>query len=285
MKIQTFNDYERRYSKDYSTFSKQVAIASLTKKEHPFFSIVNNKKDIHERYQGYPVILDEGFCIGVQALYESSVGAYNSNRAPDLIEISRKLSDNPYLPKISNSIKDIRKGFRFPIIAKSDTKSDSYKTIGKLRSAGINYSTFIENPEAKTRFKILVFKGDPISIVEWINKFPIDVNLNSFEYLKESIQISNLIWENFNLDLCNIEIIESIKGDILMKSVDTNMNLNPLQEKLVYERIYEDYYESKLPNWFKHKIFEDHVLPYYKRRANDVKLIKSKHSMDYSKIY
>jgi hypothetical protein len=285
VKIKTFNEFERRFSQDPSTFSKQVAIASAYRDEHPFFSIVKNQSELSETYQGYPVIIDEGFSIGTQAIYESSVGAYNSKPVPSIVEISNKLSDNPYIPKISNNIKDIRKGFRFPIIAKRSSGSDSYKTIGKLRSSGINYSEFIENPEPKTRFKILAFKGEPISIVEWINKFPLDVDIDSFDYLKESNELSSTIWENFNLELCNIEIIESVKGDIMIKSIDTNLNLNPAQEKIVYERVYEDHYNMSLPNWFKKQIFESHVLPYYKRRANDVKLIKSRHTIDYSKLF
>lgn len=284
MKIKSFNDFEKRYSNDYNTFSKKVAIASIKREDHPFFSVIKDRSDLYEKYQGYPVIIDEGFSTGPQLVFENSAGVYNSNSAPDLIEISRKMSDNPYLPKVSTSIRDIRKGFRFPVIAKSEKRSDSYKTIGKLRSSEINYDTFMENPDPRTRFKILVFKGEPVSIVEWINKFPIDVDMNSFEYLKESIEISKLIWEHLDLDLCNVEIIESIKGDIIIKSVSTDLNLNPIQEKVVYEKVYEDHYGAKLPNWFKIKIFNDHVLPYYKRRENDVKLIKSRHSMDYSKV-
>ena len=284
MKIRSFAEYSNARSNDPATFSKRVAIATHELTEHSLFSIVSRSSELSEEHLDLPVIIDSGFSIEPSVINEGSSYVYNRISTPTIEDIVDRLSSNPYVPKLSSSIKDIKKKFRFPIIATNSTGSKEFKTIGKLKASNTNYSSFRENPTAKTRFKILAFKGKPISIVEWINRFPIDVDMNSFEYLNESNDISSIIYEKFDAELCNIEIIESIKGDIIIRSVSNKLDLNPIQEKAVYESVYEDYYQSSLPGWFKKTVFKEYIAEYCKQKQLDSHLINSIHALDYSKL-
>lgn len=284
MRLKSFDDFEKHRSGDPSNFIGQVGMATFNKSSHPYYSIISKQSQLVENQYDFPIILDSGFNVSIQAINENSSLVYNSTESPSNSDLLRKLSGFKYSPKTSNSIRDIKKGFRFPIVASNDSGSQEYKTIGKLRNSGTNYSKFTENPTAKTRFRILSFKGNPISIIERINRFESDIDLKYFDHMNESIEICKKIDEVFNLDLCNIEVIESVKGDILIKSVNTDLNLNPLQEARVYEAVYEDFYECRLPNFVKDKIFEENVKPYCEKMDLNLKLIKSKRALDYSKI-
>lgn len=188
----------------------------------------------------------------------------------------------PYLP---NSVSDIRKikELNFPIIAQSGENQDEYKSISKLKSSERIYKNFRERPVARTRFKILAFKDQPISVVEWINKFPIDADLGNFVYIAEVADICKRTFDKFKLDVYNIEIIESIKGKIFIESIDKRLDLNPHQARILYESVYEDYYKTRLPKWVKDKIIEENTSSYYRQKYFDSKLIKTKHSLNYSK--
>jgi hypothetical protein len=282
--IKNFESFQKRYSKDPETFLKQVGIASHSLTEHSLFKVVKSQNEISESYLDYPLILDEGFSLKIETINEKAAHTYNYGESPNILDIVDKMSSSPYSPKVVDKIQDTRKKFRYPVIAIKGDSKEEYRTIGKLRASDVIYSKFLENPDAKTRFKILSFKGDPISVIEHINKFKLDVDINSFQFLNEVKEISKNVYETFGFDICNVEIVESLKGDILIRSIDKKIDLNPLQEAKIYQCVYEDYYQTRLPNWFKKKVLNEHFSKYIKDMSNHTNLIKSKHSLNYSKF-
>lgn len=280
--IKTFNQYSVQFSKDPSNFLNRVNIATSEGFNYDYFNIISNSFDLKESDDSVPVILTDNFSADYEVINESTIYKYNNGPSPSKSTVLESFSNTEYSPNYVNSIRDVKK-LKFPIVASNSKSSDEYKTIGKLKNCNSVYNRFTEKPVPKTLFKILSFKGKPISIVEWINRFPIDVDMNSFKYLDESIDLSNSVHEKFKLDLCNISILESDKGKIYISSVDKIFDFNPHQAKLVYEEIYEDFYRSRLPNFIKNKVMTESVIPYYKNKYYDSKLIKSNHSMDYSR--
>lgn len=280
--IKSFDKYSIRHSKDPDIFLNQVNIAISENFSHPYFNVISSKYDLGEAIDDMPTILTDSFAYDYQAINESRTFTYNSANSPVENDVFEHYSGIGYSPKRVHSIKDVKK-LNFPIKATNKTGSDEYKTIGKLKNCNSVYQHFTERPVPKTAFKILSFKGEPVSIVEWINRFPLDVDLDSFKYLEESKKISREAYNKFGIDLCNISILESNKGKIYVKSVDKIFNLNPHQAKIVYESIYEDYYQSRIPNFVKNKLLKEHVKPYYKKKYYDSRLIRSNHAIDYSK--
>ena len=72
-------------------------------------------------------------------------------------------------------------------------------------------------------------------------------------------------------------------GKIYLDSISRSTDLTPSQGVKLYESAYEDHYQSKLPSWFKTKLFDDHVKPYYKQRYYDSLLLKPKGTIDFKK--
>ena len=129
----------------------------------------------------------------------------------------------------------------------------------------------------------MAFKGKPISIVENINRLPLDVDMNRFKMLDQVNEITSKIDESYSLDIYNIELLESTKGKLYIKSIDRDINLNPRESVFLYERAYLEYHNRPIPNWVSRQIVKEHLNPYYKSKSYDSMMVKSKHTLDYSK--
>lgn len=280
--IKSFDQYSSQFSSDPSNFLNKIGIATSENFNHSYFKVIQNKFDLMEAAIDFPIIITDTFNETTQVINESLTHKYNSSALPNQESVLESFKDLGYLPNEVDNIRNV-KSLTFPITAIGKNFKDEHKSIGSLRKAERIYSKFRENPVARTRFKVLGFKGNPISVVEWINKFPLDVELTGFQYSKDLENICESINKKFNLDVYNVNIIESINGKIFVESIDRNLDLNPHESKLLYESIYRDFYKSRLPNWIKNKINEEYTKLYYKRKFYDSALIKSKHTLNYSK--
>jgi len=280
--IKSFDQYTSQFSSDPSNFLNRIGIATSENFNHSYFKVIKNRFDLMETAVDFPIIITDTFNETTQIINESLTHKYNSAGLPTQESLLESFKDLGYLPNEVDSIRNI-KSLTFPITAIGKNFKDDYKSVGSLRNAERIYSKFREKPVARTKFKVLGFKGNPISVVEWINKFPLDVDLTGFQYIKELEEICESISKNFNLDVYNVNLVESIKGKILVESIDRKLDLNPHESKLLYESIYQDFYKSRLPNWVKSKINEEHTKKYYQKKFYDSKLIKSKHTLNYSK--
>lgn len=281
MKYKNFDQYTSQYSKKESDYLNKIGIATSGSLEIPYFSKIENTFDLKEKFLDIPVIMSSDFSNESVALFESNNFTYNFNDSPSIDKVYEDFSGSEFIPKMVNSISDTKK-LRFPITAFGKEKSE-FKTIGKLRSSEGIYKKFMEKIVPKTRFNILSFKKNPISIIEKVNGFPLDVNINRFKYLDSIKQISEKLHEKYDLDFYNIEILESIKGGLFINDVNKKIDLNPHQGLLVYESAYNDFYNSRLPNWVKSKIKKEYISKYYQTKLYDSMLVKTQHTMDYAK--
>lgn len=279
--IKNFDQYSSQFSSDPVNFLNRVAIATDDSFNHSYFHTIKNKFDLLDSPIDVPVVVTDSFNESTQVINESLSHKYNSFALPSREELFESFKSSGYLPNEVNDIRKI-KSLRFPITATGKNYKDDYRSIKQLKNSERLYSNFTEKPTARTRFKILGFKNEPIGIVEWINRFPLDVEMNGFQYMNEAIDICSRVYDNFKSDVYNVEIIESVDGKIYLESIDRSLDLNPHQAKLLYESVYEDFYRTRLPNWIKNRINEEYSKPYYKRKLYDTKLIKSRHSMNYS---
>jgi len=229
-----------------------------------------------------PIIISEDFNFKSSSINESSRSTYNSASSPDINSVFSNFKDQNWIPRAVDNIQNV-KSLKFPIMAVSGSNSDLYKTLGKLRNAEHRYKKFIEHPQPKTRFKVVAFRNEPICIEEKINRMPFDVDLNGFKQLSDISNITESIYDSYGLDVYNLELIESLDGKIYLNGINKLLDLNPHQAYTVYNTVYQDYYNSKLPAWVKNRILDEDLSSYYKKKYFDSKLIKSNNSMDYSK--
>lgn len=282
MKFKNFDQYSRQYSKDVTSFTNRVAIATNEEIDFPYFDYIKNKFDLKENYKNIPIIVSDDFTNESDALYESEEFTYNLNELPSMQQVFDDFKTDRFTTNQTYNIKEV-KSLKFPITAYSERGETEFKTIGKLRSSEDIYNRFREKIVPKTKFTVLSFKGDPISIVETINNFPLDVDLRRFTLLREVKKIVAALNEKYNLDFYNIELLESVKGGLYINNVNRKLNLNPHQAFTVYEAAYSDYYTSRVPNWVKEQMINESVSKYYKQKYLDSQLVKSKHTFDYSK--
>lgn len=279
MKFRKFDEYLNDKDGDINAYLNKVAIAT-DRDVCPIFKKVSPDDNIAELSEQIAVILSDDFTYRDASLNESSV-AYNSAKS-DLTDLRSKLGSCDMLPNQVDDIKDIKK-LKFPIIATNSKGSDRYKTLGKLKAAEQIYNIFKEDIVPKTKFKVLLFKDCIIGIQEIINKLPLDVDVNRFRSIDKISTIAEAVNDKYSLDFYNIEVLESSKGKFYIKSVDQDINPNPLESVLLYEKAYLEYNNRPLPNWVKSKLKSDYVKPYCKNKYYDSMLVKSKNTMDYSK--
>lgn len=281
MGFKTFDQYINQYSKDFSNYSNKVGIATSESSDFPYFNYLKSHFELNESSNDIPIIVSEGFAFESESINESLT--YNINSCPNIEDIRLDFANENFITKEQRSFDSIKK-LKFPVTAYHKNGSTDFKTIGKLRASNEIYHSFREKVIPKTKFKVLSFKGDPISIVETINKFPLDVNIKRFKYLKEVSEISKKLYDKYKLDFYNVEVLESIKGGLYLNGVNKKLDLNPHQSFKVYEAAYEDFYSSRLPNWVKKKMIKESVSKYYQTKLYDSMLIKTDNTMDYSSM-
>tara|TARA_Y100000389_G_scaffold197624_1_gene232574 strand:- start:234 stop:1094 length:861 start_codon:yes stop_codon:yes gene_type:complete len=282
LKFKNFDQYTKHKSKDINTFINKVAIATNEDLLCPYFNRITEKDILVESSKEFPVIISKDFGNKFNTLNESFNQAYNSNMLSENVDIFNNLKDQDFTPKSVNDIKKI-KSIKFPIIASNKNLISEFKTVGKLRSSEKIFNRFTEQIVPRTKFKVLSFRNKPLSIVESINKFPLDVEMNGFKYINEVNSMIKKVHEVYNLDFYNVEILESNNGKIYINSINQNINPNPHQAISVYEEAFKDYYQTSLPSWVKNKMITEHSIPYYNKKKYDSMLIKSSYTMDYSK--
>ncbi len=282
MAIKTFNEYSKSVSDNYKSYLNEVLLAIPENLNHTYFDFISSVFEFNKLDKSKPVIICKDFSFEYNMINESDIFTYGINPIPELDKISSDLLENEYIPKQIGNIKDVKK-LKFPIIAKNKESEDRYMTIGKFKKSDILYETFREDITPKTRFNIIAFKDSPICLEEVINKCPLDSNLERFKYINEVNNITKLINSNYDLDFYKVKIVESNKGKIYLNKVESISNINPLQAIKIYECAYNDFYQTRLPNWVKTKILKEHVNPYLEKKKYDAMLFKSKHAIDYSK--
>jgi hypothetical protein len=276
--IKDFSGYLRARSNDLSEFTSKVAIAT-SGKAAPYFKKIDEGNKLRS-LKGMPVVISGDFIFDREAINESS--SYNFSKIPEYSKISEDLKDLKFIPKSTDSISEI-KNLRFPIIAEFKDGSERFKTIGKLRKSERVYTRFVEDLDYSSRFKVLCFKDSPISIVEMVRNYPMDVDLRKFKYLPTLEQICDNLYSKYKSDVYELEVAEGRKGGVHLKDATQVLNLNPHQEIKIYEKIYLDHYGERLPNWAKKQLIEDHVLEYYKIKELDQKLLGTGLTLNYSK--
>tara|TARA_Y100000389_G_scaffold202153_1_gene246690 strand:+ start:89 stop:940 length:852 start_codon:yes stop_codon:yes gene_type:complete len=279
LNFKNFSQYIDDKNKDINSYLKKVAIIT-NHKTIPIFKQVDMSDNINELSSQIALIFSDDYTHRNSFINENKLAFNNTNH--DLSNIKERIGNFKHLPSMTDDIKKV-KSLKFPIIASNKKENVRYKTIGKLKSSDNIYNSFKEDLVPKTKFKVLAFKSEPISIVESINRLPLDVDINRFKMIDQVKEITSKIHEVYSLDIYNIEILESDRGTLYIKSIDRDIKLNPRESVILYEKAYSEYNNRPIPNWARIEIVKEHLGPYYKSKYYDSMLVKSKHTLDYSK--
>jgi hypothetical protein len=79
-----------------------------------------------------------------------------------------------------------------------------------------------------------------------------------------------------------VTLIEK-NNNLFFESISRSGQLSPPQSVKMYETAYSEYYSAQLPAWYRTKLVNEHIIPYYKKKYYDSLLIKPTGVIDYSK--
>jgi hypothetical protein len=280
MKLKNFNNYSRFYSKDPKNFEKQIALASKFG-DSPLFENVSNIDDTLNISKSVPVIMWGNFNLsnGVNEGFCSTV--YNQTSIPTKSEISKAFQEEEFIPRIQSD-RSIVKKMKFPIIAFNNDSEEEFKTYGKFKKSENFFNGFKEKIVPTSRFEVLVSDSEPIHVQKKINNTSFDVDLNRWKHLGEAQNISKKIDSKYSPEFYLVTLLES-NGKLYLDSITRDTPLTPTQSVSLYESAYKKYYAAHLPSWFKKKMFEDHVKPYYSKKYYDSLLFKPTGVINYEK--
>lgn len=277
--LKKFNDYIKTSSTNPRDFEKAIAFAG---ESLDIFEQISTPFDIPRLGSDKPLVLWNNFKLESQHINETSgVFMYNQIENPIFEEVCDSFINEDFIPKTISDRKSVRK-MEFPIVGIAEKDNEEFKTYGKFKKSEKNFSKFREKINPDTVFNVLVFKKSPLHIEEKIKGLKFDTNLSLFPKTKELHSIIEKVNEKYPLDFYNLEVFEK-NNKLYLNSIDVNQKLSPLQQVKIYEAAYSDFYQAKLPNWFKNMLTEKYLTPYYKSKAYDSKLVKSRYGVNYEK--
>jgi hypothetical protein len=282
MSLKNFKSYSSYYSKDPKNFEKKIALASSKLSNLPMFEVVNTIDSALQIPKDIPVIQWNNFSFSSNKVDESFCSTvYNQSTIPTRSELNSEFNGESFIP---NKIVDrsLVKKMKFPIIGYSANGEDEFKTYGKFKKSEKPYNSFQEKRVPSARFEVLASGDSPIHVQKKINKTPFDIDITRWKHLGEASDICKKINDKWSPEYYVISLVES-DGKLLLESINRSSDLTPSQGVKLYEDAYEDYYSAKLPSWFKTKMFDDHVKPYYKQKYYDSLLLKPSGVIDYKK--
>jgi hypothetical protein len=281
MGLKDFNSYSQFYSKDPRNFEKRIALAS-THGEVPMFENVSTVEDTFSLSKSVPVIMWGKFDLAEPGINESFCSVvYNQEKMPSKKEISSAFQEEEFIPKIVND-RSLVKKMKFPILGMSDDSEEEFKTYGQFKKSETFFDKFKEKITPSSRFEILVSGKEPIHVQKKIINTPFDLDMNRWKHLGEAEGICKKIHSKYSPDFYLLTLLES-EGRLYLDSMTRDVSLSPAQSVNLYEAAYKKYYSSNLPSWFRKKMFDDHVKPYYVKKYYDSLLFKPTGVIDYKK--
>jgi hypothetical protein len=282
VKIKDFNSYSKYYSNDYKTFEKRVAFASPNGNVLEIFDSITNVFETNNISKDVPLIIWDNFSFVSNTINEGfNSFVFNHRALPNISEMTDHFSGKSFIPK-SVTDRSLVKKMKFPIIAKHGSHQEEFKTFGKFKKSNTKFESFQEKPIASARFEVLAFNNKPLHIEKKINQFPFDVDISRFNHLAQVKDICEAINSKYEPQFYIISLIEK-NNNLFLESITRSSKLSPVQSVKMYEAAYTDYYKSPLPSWYKNKLMNEHVAPYYKKKYYDSLLIKPAGVIDYSK--
>ena len=280
MKLKNFKSYSNYYSKDPKNFEKKIVLAS-NEGNSILFENITTLDEVLNIDRDTPVIIWENFSFS-NNLHESFCSTvYNQSTLPTREDIQKKFKGESFLPnRVSN--RELVKKMKFPIIGVIDGQEEEFKTYNKFKKSETFFNYFKEKLVPVSRIEVLVSNDEPLHAHKKINNTPFDINLSRWKYLDQVEEMCKKINLEYGPQYYIINLLES-NNKLFLESITRNTKLTPTQSTKLYESAYLNYYASQLPSWFKQKIFEDHIKPYYIKKYYDSLLLKPTGTIDYSK--
>jgi len=267
LKIKNFDSYLNYYSKDPLNFEKKIRLVGECSIPELFDSAEESDSPIIIWSDGNPELNE---CLNMFKF---------NKKGAESIDILGDFKDTEFVPN-QCSTRSEAKGLKFPVIGHGEEQVE-FKTYNKLRKSEKSFNKFSEKITPEKHFEILVFKTKPIHIDESIKGSRFDAR-NTFKHDLKVNELSNVIHEKYGFDFYKINLLES-NNRVYLTKISTSDSLEPIHLVKMYESAYEDFYETRLPSWFKKHLFESYVKESLKSKYYDALLLNKNYAEQYKK--
>tara|TARA_B100000963_G_C22632643_1_gene675795 strand:- start:3744 stop:4511 length:768 start_codon:yes stop_codon:yes gene_type:complete len=248
MNIRSFNEYEKYINGEEKDIVNKVYI--LINDEANYKSPFSKIESLNEA-SNMPVLICNDFRI--TRLNESNnYTVYNSFNFRKGYNHLNKYVGESFIPKVVKNRNNVKR-LKFPIIATGKNGSNTYNSLYKFKKSENSYDKFQEKINPKTRYKILMFNNDLVSVHENINNQNFEV-VPSKKLSRAIKHINNKVSEGHKFDAYCLTIYESDLGKYYLKSINKCNSLDEKQSYQLYIKIYEHHYGYNIPTWFKNKV-------------------------------
>ncbi len=248
MNIRSFNEYEQYTNGNKEDIVNKIHI--LTEQDNinniPFVKINSISEAINA-----PVLICGDFKIS--NLNESNMcKVYNSFNFKKGYDYMKKHVGESFIPKAVNNRNNVKR-LKFPIVATGKNRTTTYNSLYKFNKSENDYTTFREKVIPKTKYEVLMFNEDIVSVHEKINGELFEKNIS--KDINNAIDnITKKISESHGFDAYYLTIYESSSGKYYLSKIKKCKSFNEKQSYQLYVKIYEDHYGYNIPTWFKNKI-------------------------------
>lgn len=218
----------------------------------------------------------------------------------------KMFEDTDFIPKAVYKKEDA-KDLEFPIIAKPDDGHsglgieifDTYEDLEKSKGKFENYS---EAKDLDREFRVLLMNEDPVLVHERVSlneneikdkeadeqtEFTyVDQDMSKLDFMDQVNDICKKVREKLKLGLWSIDLMIDKSGDCWVAEINSASGMAADKMARVYVKVYEDFYNEKLPQEFKTHLNEEYIKPIYKinLKENADQIKRSKCRVNYQDI-
>lgn len=218
----------------------------------------------------------------------------------------KMFKDTDFIPKAVYKKEDA-KDLEFPIIAKPDDGHsglgieifDTYEDLEKSKGKFENYS---EAKDLDREFRVLLMNEDPVLVHERVSlneneikdkeadeqtEFTyVDQDMSKLDFMDKVNDICKKVREKLKLGLWSIDLMIDKSGDCWVAEINSASGMAADKMARVYVKVYEDFYDEKLPQEFKTHLNEEYIKPIYKinLKENADQIKRSKCCVNYQDI-
>ncbi len=248
-KLKNFDDFEKHTGGSQGDLLNKIQIIgeNTSVKNSPFKKILSLGES-----NGDPILICDNQSI-INESDEFKKTVYNSTFFTKMDGYLSKFIGESFIPKTIKNRNGVKK-LKFPIVAtRKNGNETTYKTYNKFKRSENDYTSFQEKIIPTVTYEALLFKNEPVHLTETVDNTSKEIKISS-DIKKKLTRISKKIQEKYNIDALSIKLNENAKGSLFLKDLNKCNNLTKSQANNLYIAIYEDYYNHRLPSWFKNKI-------------------------------
>lgn len=279
IRLRNWDEFVAYESNDSSHYNQKVAIVRQEWDSGPVVNkmlseVFNSLStvDINEDFKvpsNVPVLFWGGFNESTNKLIKEKDNLINSPKvireAYNKERFYKAFEGEEFVPKTVYNKFKTRK-LRFPVIAKKKYshlgESKVYKRYKEIEKDDANFSLFQEKVQPKREYRAFFINEELVSLTETIDGVDIEQRLVKVPFVDKLEEAAKKITKKFPLRAFSSDIVLNEDNSVYFLNAKAESYLTPNQLIDVYEKIYEENNDLKLPVWYKNRVKDVYCAEY-----------------------